>query len=156
MDDPLYQVEILNNLIKIKQGIQTYKTPEVVKGSNNTIIDFKNLQQIAIGYINDVKINTCATFNLKGKDQQKELYTHELFRACTIAGVPIKSIDLADRNLNIMDVLKKKVTKSNPKPVVVKTEGFINIQNDNYNLEYVKMYIQILIFILIFFYICRL
>jgi hypothetical protein len=155
IDDPLYQVEFLNNSIKIKQGIQTYKTSEVTKGSNNTILDFKNLQQLAIGYINDVKINTCAVFNLKGIDQQKELYTHELFRTCTIAGVPIKSIDLADRNLNIIDVLKKKVKKSNPKPEVVKTEGFMNIKTDNYNIEYVKFYLQILIFILIFFYICR-
>jgi hypothetical protein len=157
MNDPLYHVNILNNVLKIKKGIQTYKKSEVVRGSKNTILDYPSLQQLCIGYINDIKINTCAMFNLKGKDQKKDLYTNELYRQCSIVGVPIKAIDLSDRNLNIMDVLKKKVNKAKVKPFF-KKEGFINIKNDinNNNLEYLKKYILILIFILIFFYLCRL
>ena len=155
MDNPLYHVNILNNAIKIKKGIQSYKKSDVVRGSKNTILDYPSLQQLCIGYINDIKINTCAIFNLKGKDQKKELYTNELYRQCSIVGVPIKAIDLSDRNLNIMDVLKKKVNKAKITPVFT-TEGFINIKNDNNNIEYLKNYLLILIFILIFFYLCRL
>jgi hypothetical protein len=150
-NDPLYPIEILNNALKIKKGIQTYKKSEVIRSSDGTILDYPSLQQLCIGYINDVKINNCAAYNLKGKDQQKDLYTQELYRICIMAGVPIKSIDLSDRNLNIIDVLKKKVTKAVITPEV-KKEGFINIDIDNYHLEYVKKYILILLIILIFFY----
>jgi hypothetical protein len=94
-------------------------------------------------------------YNLKGKDQQKDMYTNELYRICTMVGVPIKSIDLADRNMNIIDVLKKNVKKSVVTPVV-KEEGFTNILPDNNIIDSLKNYLKILIFILIFFYICKL
>jgi len=153
-DDPLYPIEILNNCIKIKNGIQTYKKSEVVKGSSSNILDYESLKQLCIGYLNDIKINTCAMYNLKGKDQQKELYTNELYRTCNMAGVPIKSFDLSDRNLSVIDVLKKKVQKAAIKPVVAET--FINIDPNNYYLDYLKKYLYIVVIILIFFYICRL
>jgi hypothetical protein len=154
-ENPLYPIEILNNAIKIKKGIQTYKKKEVVKGSDSTILDYPSLQELCIGYINDIKINNCAMYNLKGKDQQKDMYTNELYRICTMVGVPIKSIDLADRNMNIIDVLKKNVKKAVVTPVV-KEEGFTNILPDNNIIDSLKNYLLIVIFILIFFYICRL
>jgi hypothetical protein len=159
-DDPLYNVSILNNALKIKKGFQPYKKSEVVRGSDNTILDYDSLQQMCIGYINDIKINSCAMYNLKGIDQQKDLYTNELSRICNIVNVPIKSFDLASRNLNIIDVLKKKINSSKIVPVTVKAEGFTNIKFSDYSIkidiEYIKNYILILLVILIIFYLCTL
>ena len=159
-DDPLYNFNILNNALKIKKGIQTYTKSEVIRGSNNTILGYKSLQQLCIGYINDIKINSCAMYNLKGIDQQKDLYTNELSRMCTNVNVPIKSFDLASRNLNIIDVLKKKINNSKIVPVTVKAEGFTNIKFSDYSIkidiEYIKNYILILLVILIIFYLCTL
>jgi uncharacterized membrane protein len=99
-------------------------------------------------------------YNLKGIDQQKDLYTNELSRMCTNVNVPIKSFDLASRNLNIIDVLKKKINNSKIVPVTVKAEGFTNIKFSDYSIkidiEYIKNYILILLVILIIFYLCTL